>query len=78
MATNTPRAKFARLSRLGEVPAIVGGIALLVIGRRLGGATGRAVGAMGATISLTAGGRVFNRFALSRLKAPESAEPIPS
>lgn len=70
-------AKFARLSRLGEVPTILGGIALVVLGRRLGGGTGRAVGALGATLSLTAGGRVFNRLAIARLKAPK-AEPIPS
>lgn len=70
-------AKFARLSRLGEVPTILGGIALVVLGRRLGGATGRAIGAMGATLSLTAGGRVFNRLAIARLKAP-AGDPIPS
>jgi len=70
-------AKFARIARIGEVPTILGGIALVVVGRRLGGNMGRAVSAAGATVSLGAGKRIFTRLVLSRLRGT-AAEPIPS
>lgn len=73
--------KFRRLTRMGEVPTIVGGLALILIGRRVGGSIGRAIGAMGATLSMTAGGSLFNRYAVSRLRGLVSTpepEPIPS
>lgn len=69
--------KFARIARIGEVPTILGGIALFVIGRRLGGNIGRAVSAAGATVSLGAGKRIFTRFAISRFRGA-AADPIPS
>ena len=70
--------KFRRLSRIGEVPTILGGLAVLFLGYRLGGATGRALGALGATLTLTTAGRVFNRYAISRLRLAPEREPIPS
>ena len=63
-----------RIARIADVPSAAGGIALLLLGRRMRGVSGRAMRAAGTTLAVTAAGRLFNRYALNRLRAaPEAA-----
>lgn len=60
-----------------EVPGILGGIALTVLGRRVHGETGRGLSALGTTIALAAAGRAVWRIGPRKVRG-WIAEKLPA
>lgn len=75
--------RLQRYLRTAELPGIVGGIALTFLGRKVRGAAGRGLSALGTTMALGAAGRAIYRIGPSRIRGwiaeklpPVEREPV--
>ena len=73
--------KVQRYLKTAELPGFVGGLALAFLGRRVRGASGNAIAAMGATMALGAAGRAAYRVGPRRIRdyvAKKLPSPVPA
>jgi hypothetical protein len=57
------------LLKAAEAPGVVGGLALTILGRQIGGVTGKGLAAFGTVLGFAAAGRAIYRIGPTRIRA---------